>query len=251
MSIVSYPQSFLSRPEDRAFLIEQDQAGVSPEKAALTLYRIWADYSTGGSDRRPLADEDLSKDRQVRVLESFCGWDGAPGDMVRLAVAAGFLRIETQPSGNRALVCTGFYPINSNWNAKGNSFQRKGAFTRILTADLKSAMKSAEEREELWSRTGGGAFAAIPAESRREALVFMNRVCRALKMPVPADSVLAASGAFDLALAVLRDHESREVDSTLMWLLANRNGQDIPDRLDVVLREWKTFLAKAQEDIGS
>jgi hypothetical protein len=111
-------------------------------------------------------------------------------------------------------------------------------------------MKSAEEREELWNRTGGGAFASIPAEARREALVFMNRVCRALRMPVPADSVLAASGAFDLALACLRDHDAKAIDSTLMWLLANRNGQDVPDRLDAVLREWASFSAKALEDIG-
>lgn len=250
MSVVSYPQSFLSRPEDRAFLIELEQAGVTAEKAALMLYRIWADYSTGGSDRRPVMEEDIGADRQVRVLESFCGWDGPPGDLVRLGVASGFLRFEVNPSGGRALVCSGFYPINSNWNVKGNSFQRKGAFTRILTADLKSAMKSAEEREELWSRTGGGAFASIPAESRREALIFMNRVSRALKMGVPADSVLAASGAFGLALDCLRDHDPKSIDATLMWLLANRNGQDVPDRLDAVLRQWSVFAAKAAEEIG-
>jgi hypothetical protein len=250
MSVVSYPQSFLHRPEDRSFLMELKAAGCDENAARLMLYRIWADYATGGSDRRPVDLSDLAQDRQVRVLESFCEWTGKSGDMVRLGIASGFLRTEPSAGGGDMLICTGFYPINSNWNAKGNSFQRRGAYTRILAANLKESLRSADEREELWSRSGGGAFKDIPAESRREALVFINRICRALKIPAPADSVLAAGGVFNLAVQAIQTHSVKSIDSTLMWLLSNRGAQSIPDRIDAILREWPVLARKAAEEMG-
>jgi len=249
MSVVSYPQSFLHRPEDRSFLLELSAAGIQAAESKLMLYRVWADYATGGSDRRPVDPEALATDRQVRVLESFCEWQGGPGEMVRLAVMAGFLRMEPAPSGGHALICSGFYPINSNWNAKGNSFQRRGAYTRILGADLKKSLQSAQEREELWSRSGGGVFKEVPADTRREALVFINRVCRALKMPFPADSVLSA-GIFPLAIDCINTCSGKSIDSTLMWLLSNRAAQTVPDRLDAILREWPEFTKKAADEMG-
>jgi hypothetical protein len=250
MSVVSYPQSFLHRPEDRSFLMELSAAGLSAAESCCILYRIWADFSTGGSDRRPVDAENLAADRQVRVLESFCEWKGVPGEMVRLAVMSGFLRVEPAPAGGSLLVCNGFYPINSNWNAKGNSFQRRGAYTRILGADLKKSLQSAQEREELWSRTGGGVFKDLPAETRREALVFINRVCRALKMTVPADSVLSTAGLFSLAVTCIQSHSVKSIDNTLMWLLSNRTGQAVPDRLDAILRDWPALTQKAAEEMG-
>jgi hypothetical protein len=250
MSVVSYPHSFLSRPEDRAFLLEMNEAGIGHDRSCLICYRMWVDFSTGGSDRRALEAELLEEDRAVRVLESFLGWDGKPGALVRMAISSGFLREERMPGGKAVLICSGFYPINSNWSAKGNAFQRKGALTRVLSDDLKRAEQSVAAQEEIWGRTGGGAFAAIPAEERRAGFVFMNRVCRALRMNVPAEGVLASSGALDLALRVLREHDAKQIDATLMWLLANRQGQKVPDRLDAVLREWQDFANQASAEMG-
>ena len=246
--VICYPYSFLERPEDRSFLIELSLEGVAPDSARLMLYRIWADFATGGSDRRVLAEvEDIGKDRLVRVLESFCGWKGESGSLVRMALASGFLKME-HVGESSVLVCCGFFPINSAWTRGGNSIQKRGAYTRIRNKQSDLADKEASEREELWKRNGSVAFSEFTEEERKSSLRFIIRICRALGMKMPADSILSA-GPFRMASEVLRVSSQKEIDDTLLWLISKRQSPDVSDRLDVILREWKEMSKKAELEI--
>lgn len=245
---IVYPISFLERPEDRSFLVELKHAGVHPDTAKLLLYRIWADFATGGSDRRAIHESNIAKDRQVRVLEAFCDWQGESGLLVRMAVESGFLRIEIGPKGGM-LVCAGFYPINSAWSAKGRSFQKKGAYTRVLNRHASMADEEAGKREELWKRTGGGIFHEVPESTRREAMRFIIRVCRTLGMDVPGDVVLHA-GPFRMAIEHLQSTPEPKINDTLLWLLSRRGSPEIPDRLDAVLREWPEYVRRSAEELA-
>ena len=239
-SIVTYPRSFLSRPQDRMLLAELEAAGTPPDSARLMLYQCWVDFATGESDRRPIGDEPMAEDRQVRAMEQFVGWKGPDGDFVRHALMAGFLVKETTAAGS-ALVCSGFRALN---RSKAGSMQRKGGLARALKAHLRDAVNDAEKREELWSRNGGGSFGDMPPQMRKDAMVFIIRVCRALGFPIPADSMLAA-GIIGQAAACLTEHDPDAIESTLMWLFDHRSHPCVPDRLDNVFRSWSEFSSSA------
>lgn len=247
-AVICYPQSFLERPEDRSFLMELEMAGVSNDASRLVLYRIWADFATSGTDRRSVNDEDLAGDRAVRVLEAFCDWRGEPGALVRMAVETGFLKIEPSATGPM-LICKDFFPNNSAWSSKGRSFQKKGAFTRVMKKHLASAEDDASQREELWKRTGSSIFEEIPGETRAAALRFIYRICRALGRPVDSDEVLSA-GPFRQAVDCLRDFSAKEVDDTLVWLISRRKSPDIPERIDAVLRAWPDYVKQSAAEIA-
>lgn len=248
---ICFPVSFLERPEDRSFLIEMSFAEVPADTAKLTLYRIWHDFATGGSDRRVVNPENLPEDRQVRVLESFCGWTGTAGKLVRMGIDSGFLKIDGTAESGHSLVCCGFYPINSAWKKKGTSMQQLGAYTRVLKRDDKIAEADLTQREELWSRTGGGIFTTVPEHERRDAMKFIYRICRSRGIDVPSDAVLSA-GPFRAAVECLEAQTpEKKVNNALIWIISQRSSPDLPERLDALLREWPEILKKSAEEMES
>ncbi len=246
-AVICYPASFLERPEDRSLLIELDFARIPENSAKLILYRIWADFATGGSDRRPVDPENMEEDRQVRVLENYCAWTGAPGHLVRMAVEAKFLLIEL--GENPMLVCKGFYPINSAWNAGNRSFQKLGGLSRGLNAQTAIADKDAGRRLELWSRTMRNPFEDIAPEILSSALNFIMRVCRIMNFPQPDDTALQA-GVMRMAVESVSNYAEDEIRKTMLWLLSRRKEPGMPDRLDAVLRIWPSYQKSAVEEMS-
>lgn len=242
---ICYPSSFLERPEDRSFLIELNFASVAKDAAKLILYRIWADFATGGSDRRQILAEDLQNDRQVRVLENFCEWTGTPGDLVRMAIGAGFLVVEHSELG-AMLVCKGFYPTNSAWNAKGRGFQKRGGLSRVLKVHGEKAEGDVEDMEKLWAKTGNP-FPEVDPDTRLEASRLIFRICRTLNLKTPTTTELQ-SGIMRMAIELVLAADEPQIKETLLWMLSRRNEPDMPKRLDVVLREWPSHAAKAKNE---
>jgi hypothetical protein len=239
-SQVSYPLFFEDRQEDRAMVADLVSQGVDPNVAAFMLYRIWKEFAHGKSDRRVVDPSNLAADRSVLMIEQFCKWSGTRGGLVSAAIAAGFLRLESVAGGGTLLVCHGFRENNN----RATSMQSRGGLGRALKTHQREAAAAAEEREKLWSRTGGGAFKEIPAEQRREAIVFIVLVCRALGRPIPADAALT-DGTFHLAIEIIRDHSEESRKAVLMWLLPNRGDASIPERIDMVLRAWPEYVTKS------
>lgn len=249
MSTVAYPTSFLERPEDRSFLIELEFASIPKETARLILYRIWSDFATGGSDRRKIEAENLAEDRQVRVLENYCEWTGGPGELVRMAVASGFLTIINGDSGKH-LICTGFYPINSAFNAKGRSFQRRGGLSRVLNAQSQAAQGDADDFEKLWERTGNP-FQDVPPEICRRAILLISNITRALGLKNPTNEELK-TGIMRMAIEIVQSTNEKDVSETLLWLLSKRKDPEMVNaRLDTVLRQFPNHLATAANEMSA
>jgi hypothetical protein len=247
-AVICYPRSFLERPEDRRFLMELKHLEAPEDSARLYLYRLWADYATGGSDRREIThpEAEIGKDGAVRLLEDFCGWVGVSGDLVRAALAAGFLSIDSR-DGKRALVCTGFFPINSAWCRDGKSMQKKGGLARAAQNQKRATERDAAARETLWLRRNDE-FDVTP-EQRGAALRFVMRLCRAVNLATPDDEALRA-GPFRKAAEILDRADEATVERTLLWLISNRSEPDIPQRIDQLLRGWDTFVSRAQSEMG-
>lgn len=244
-AVICYPSSFLERPEDRSFLIELSFVSIPKDTARLILYRIWADFATGGSDRRQIDAENLEQDRQVRVLENFCEWSGRAGELVRMAVGAGFLTVERGESATM-LVCKGFYPTNSAWNAKGRGFQKRGGLSRVLKVHGEKADGDVEELEKLWARTGNP-FTDIDPEILLHATRLICRICRTLAIKNPTATELQ-SGIMRMAIELVQASDEAQIKETLLWLLSRRKEPDMPDRLDVILRAWPGYVEKAKSE---
>ena len=244
-AVICYPSSFLERPEDRSFLIELSFAKIPKDTARLILYRIWADFATGGSDRRKIDAEKLEDDRQVLVLENFCEWAGRAGDLVRMAIGSGFLAVERGESATM-LVCKGFYPTNSAWNAKGRGFQKRGGLSRVLKVHGEKADGDVEDMEKLWARTGNP-FADVHSDTLLEATRLIFRICRTLSLKNPSSAELQ-SGIMRMALELVQASEESQIKETLLWLLSRRKEPDMPDRLDAILRAWPSYVDKAKNE---
>jgi hypothetical protein len=248
-AVICYPAAFLERPEDRRCLLELAATGCPREAASLMLYRIWADYSTGRSDRRVVRSSlaELASDPEARLMEGFCGWTGAPGGLVIAAVSSGFLRHEER-DGVKWLVCHGFFPINSTWCRDGKSFQKRGGLSRSLQKQANAVDREAREVETLWDKTGHAEVDGLTAAARGDALRLCMRICRAMDMPRPTDAEMK-SGCLRLAKDILA-HGSESINETLLWLIGNRTSPEIPRRLDQILRDWDRFLEKAKREMA-
>jgi hypothetical protein len=233
-------------------LMELDSCGVKGADAKLLLYRLWADFATGGSDRRPVATgtADLASDMAVRMIESFCGWEGNGGDLILACIAANFLAFDPAPDGGSGghLICTGFFPINSAWCRSGKSMQKKGGWARAAQRQVITADREAGERMELWKRTGAS-FGDMSASDRGEALRFVLRVCRAMNVATPTDDELRA-GPLRLASEIIARTSAARLNDIFVWIIGNRSAQGIPTRLDLILRDWEAIEKRALSEMG-
>lgn len=240
---VTYPLTFLLRPCDDALRHELAASGISEESAKLMLFLVWQNFAIGGSHRREVsADGPLSADQKALSIERACGWPGKSGAFLDLAVSCGFLAVESG-AGTRYLSCHGFQEFN---RGKAKSIQRHGGLVRALKSHLREAEKFIDDKEELWRRTGGGAFEGLSPDRRRSAMVFLMRICRALSKTLPSDAVLS-NGTIHLAAKCVEDHAD-SIEKTLLWVFDHRTEIQIPERLDEIVRAWPDYARKAAED---
>lgn len=249
-AVICYPLSFLERPEDRSLLMELKFIGIDSATASLLLYRIWADFSTGKSDKRKISSDraSLQLDRDVLLMEDFCKWEGEPGHLVISALMTGFLRYEEQ-DGAKYLICQGFFPMNSAWCREGKSFQKRGGYSRSVDRQAVAVDREARERETLWSRNNQ-AFDGVDEKRRGDSLRFVMQVCRVMDLPKPADDELR-SGVLRMGIEILDSATDSEIKSTLVWLIGNRSDSFIPRRLDQILRKWPEIVTRAKSETGN
>lgn len=245
MDLVCYPKIFLERPEDRDFITELVALGVPAAEAKLLLYRIWADFAIGGSERRGLGVDDAGQRRAIRSIEEYVGWSGTHGELVATAVSVGFLKRD-EGSGVPVLICVGFKECNAG---KGRSMQSAGGKATAIVKHAKAAAAAAEERLELWNRTTPRNLEGVPMEKRKRGLVLMLRVCRVLSLKDPGDVVLV-DGTLAAILAILDQHSEDAVERTIKWLYGNRTDESIPDQLHAVFAKWNEFTVRAEAEAG-
>ena len=243
--VVKYPDSFLSRPCDRIFIsfLENKKVG------AYCAYRIWADFSTGSSDRRRLSKSlengaVARNDREVLILEEYCDWDGPRGDMVRAAVDSGFMVINDTGEFSE-LICSEFYPLNSK---AALTMQQKGAYAKILKkANLETAQSSVSQMEIFERNSHEVSKVELTSEQKTEAVKLIQIVGRVMHFKPLAGSDWSASmveGAADVCNRYLVD----ERETTLRWLMVHRGDSDIPKRVDLIIKKFDDYMKSARMD---
>lgn len=245
MDLVCYPKSFLERPEDRDLISDLVALGTPVLEAKLLLYRIWADFAIGGSERRSLGVDSSGERRAIRSIEEFVGWSGVHGELIGTAVAVGFLKRD-EAAGLPVLICVGFKECNAG---KGRSMQSAGGKATAIVKHTKAATAAAEERMELWGRTTPRSLESIPAEKQKQGLVLMLRVCRVLSLKDPGDVVLV-DGTLSSVLSVLDQHSPEDIELAIKWLYGNRNDESVPDQLHAVFVKWSEFVSRAEAEKG-
>lgn len=226
---------------------------MSEDAARLALYLLWCDFANGGSDRRALRCEEdapageLAAEGQVALLEDFAGWTGGRGGFFRMAVEAGFLRMEPREGGGCDVVCHGFYPLNARLNRQGKSIQRMGGLARSVRSKQRDAEMLAARSLELWERRGDQFD--LPEEHRRDALRLILELARVMALDSPADEVLR-TGLLRKAHECQRTTDAEERQRVLMWLLAHRDDADVPKDVGRLLAMWDDLCSKSRIEMG-
>lgn len=250
-AVVSFPQSFLQRPEDRLFMAALSSTGVDSELAELMLYRVWRDFGSGGSDRRALSpDVGLAHDPQVKLLADSAGYPGSPGSFIQYGIHSGFFALEGVEEGKPVLVCKDFFPINSSWSVSGKSIQKKGAYTRARNRQAEEAEAEAKKQLEVWERTAPPDLSGMDAEQRRNGIIFIHRLGRALDLKLPPDAELRA-GPLAAAAAIVGNTPVKSLDDTLLWLLSKAKDASatIPRNLKDLLAAWPSLVDQAGREM--
>ncbi len=244
---VRYPENFLSRPCDRLFLTCFSDV----KEGGYYAYRIWADFASGGSDRRVM-DKCVSEgvlsdsDKQVLILEMFCGWSGDRGSMIRSALDSGFLELSKRIDGNVDLVCCGFYPLNNQF---GMSMQKKGALSQALVRYGKEARLAASGQMGLFDKVGHQvAEIEMSAELKADAVSLVDVLCRVMHFDQLSTAAWTADLIHDSA-AVVGKFTELERRNTFIWLMDHRNDSDIPKRVDLVVKAFAEYQEKAGREI--
>lgn len=239
---VAYPSDFLSRPCDRQLTaVLCAEHALSRPHAEWLLYRMWADFATGGGARRRfVAREGGGCPVEYLVIEEFCRWSGGEGELVRAAVDAGFLRLDEGQES--ALVAVGYEEAN---RMAGSSVQRKGGHARAESAHRRRALEEAVQMGPLYE--GAKPPSEVRSLKEREMTNALGiRIYRALGLPEKdrprLDPDLPVQ-LFELAVEVVRHWPEKVISDRLRELLASRGKADSPGRVDAVLRRWVAEIA--------
>lgn len=245
MNTFCLPVNFGERFEDRTLLEAARAEGVGRAEAWVAMVRAWQDFATDRSTVRvvPADDVALGGDRTVRVIESYCEWPGAPGRFIELALAAGFMVGQPDGNGGRRLALAGFAEANAK-APDSRTLGRLGGLGRSRTMASRAAQADADDMLELFRRTGHSLVAEMGPDKIHLALVFIGQVARLMRWSHPGDQAFLTAlvpKALE-TLAVL----GGERDLWLAWLVAHREDDSLPGRIDLLFAQAGPLLEQAR-----
>ena len=109
-----------------------------------------------------------------------------------------------------------------------------------------SATRLANEQLSFFDQSGDDILTRFNRVELRDAIHFVHQLCTVLRRPAPASrewkETLTAK-----AVDMLRQHPVTDRDFAFKWFIANRTSQEIPPRLDFIIDQFPTFIAKGRE----
>lgn len=239
---VRYPITFLQRDCDRLLgAALAPHCGGSTKRAAYHLYRMWHDYAVNGTDRREITAEEAAECQTALVIELASEWEGPRGVLVMEAIKAGFLKVVEgeKPS----LQLAGFYPLNS---PASRNAQRKGAYQRSVRGALRKASHDADNQVELWEQASSELAHAMEPGLRKQAVALVLQVCRCRMCPPPKEQAWQA-GLLKTAADLIVTRSQDELDAVMRYVVENRASVELPYRPDLILADFKKYLALSKD----
>lgn len=250
---LALPLNFGERPCDRLLLSElKVSRGDSGMNAVVLwmMFLVWRDFGIARDDRRkvPVDPVERASCASVMILESYCGWQGAPGGFVERAVAAGFFVLVPADEGLAELVLVDFFPANHS-GARDVSSSKRGGVAKSVNLARKHAEAAAEDQLVFFERQSSPLLASHGKAALKEASFLIHQVCRILGFAVPVAAEWKDS-LVNKAVAVMARHPQGDIDLAFKWFVANRGTQQIPKRIDFVLDQLEQFIDLGRKDFG-
>jgi hypothetical protein len=222
--------------------------GTPPSSVLWSAFLVWKDFGIARDDRRevPLEERARSSSPAVAIIEQFCGWEGAAGAFVAAAIAARFFTLTPITDNVAELVLVDFFPANHS-GARDITNSKLGGIAKGVNSARKGAERSTREQLDMFAKSSHPLLAEHGRAELRTALLFIHQVCNVLHRQKPASAEWQASLTVK-ALDILNHHNPAAVEAAFKWLIANRESQEIGDRLDFILDRFPEFIKKGQLD---
>jgi hypothetical protein len=250
---LSLPLNFGERQCDRALLANFRVSPADAEMKSLFLwmcFMVWRDFGIARDDRRavPLDAAERAESQTVAIIEQYIGWTGQAGGFVEAAIRAGFFHLVATTDTEADLVLVDFFPANRS-EARQISNSRLGGISKGVNIARREAEAGAKEQLSLFEKTDSPVLRSHTRDQVKDALFLVHQICRILHRAPPVANEWR-DALTEKALAVLTGHTDAERDVAFRWFAANRDAQEIPPRLDFILDQFATFVAKGRTDFG-
>lgn len=248
---LSIPLNFGERPCDRALLanlpLDARDAAVRGHALWMALL-VWKDFGIARDDRRiaPLCPTARMRSQTTAIIEQFIGYTGEQGTFVEAALQAGFFSLVPVDEENGDLVLVDFFPANHT-AARDITNSKLGGISKGINIARRDAMARSKEQLGLFESTKSEVLKTHGKERVKDALFLVHQVCRILgrQPPVAAEWKEAL---IIKASTVLDAHTEAELEVAFKWFAANRNSQEVPPRIDLILERFSEFVTKGRRD---
>jgi hypothetical protein len=241
--VICLPHNFLSRVADRHFIGLMEDIGIHRDRARLSLFLLWKDFAQHGGGERlvPMDAAQRSRDIAVRVIEEVCEWQGDRGAMVETAIAAGVLKLVEVEEGRANLTLTDFSATRAPGSAGGgDSLADRGARKATRCRTETPARRDAQDALGLFESTRSDLTDALGKDRLREALSLLFQISRIMGWKNPEVTAWTRE-MIEEADALLRAHERAAINRRLEWLVQAKKNDEVPGRLDLIIKRWDTL----------
>lgn len=248
VSCYSVPLSLGHRACDLALASMAAVCGVSTPAVMGHLHRLWHSVAMDPQGQRlvPAERSAWSSCRDVWVLEAGAGWGGERGDLFTMCVDAGVIELHpaSAQEGMRRVVLAGWVEANR----QGVSVKKLAALGGIAKARNRAKKDAEVDADELlawFKRNQVALFSETGVDETRAALVFVRQIERIMRW-VPATDRTFLQTAVTKSLHALR-FLGQDRDTLLSWLVAHRERDIIPGRVDLLLAEVENLHGHAKK----
>ena len=225
----------------------QDQA----KRAALFFVRIWTDWARAGVEWRPLESSwpekevDWTREPLTHIIESYCGWDGPLGEMMRRCVMAGVLELKRHGE-LLGVVARDFWRYNEHLSPGYRTMQSRGGRAKAAAAADRQLEVAAGQQVRMLPLdfTAKAGDVKPTEEEQRRAVGLIMRVDRACGHVMRATSEYSQE-MVGCAIAVIRQHDAAAVTAVERYLHRHRENPAVVKVTEQIIGRFDEYLREA------
>ena len=195
----------------------------------------WRPIKATDPDAIDWPEEDLTF-----VIESFVGWEGEPGDFIKMGIRAGMLNVEKRGEA-LGLELTDFVTYNAQLDPYHQTRGAKGGAKRGVNRARKEAATLARQQVRLEATRQDELILpdGMTRDQREEAIALVMRIDRALGQPTRKDF---GNDLVEDAAAAIQQCSEETIDEILVWLVGQRDNPQVVKETPRVLRDWHKLV---------
>lgn len=221
--------------------------------AAAYFVRLWCDWGRAGVQWRSLdvpfqgVEHPWAKEAIAHMLEEFCDWKGATGDLVKIFMETGMVQI-FQRGDLYGLVLNGFWELNAHLSPDFKTTQQKGGMAKAEKSRQADAEKMAAQQQLILEKQGALALdeaLKVSPEEQKRAIAFVMSMDRACGLPVRG-SVQYSPELLQTAVRIIRAYKRENIVLVERYLHKHRNNPEVIKIPDRVIENFDEVYRKAE-----